>query len=185
MQYNVSVTAWREALYGTRLRGLVQNPPQLVITSSSMQPLITVDKERSVEMSGWHFKWPIRYYMTPVNLPHEQRLKLMEQRQKDLYRRHAWKGNVPGQLSNVSNLTKITRDVYEADSSRDWQPTSVYKPLEQQMGGKYQRGWGYRNPDKKVVGETLGGKGLGWKRKLSGLWQIVPERIGYSPNRGY
>ena len=185
MQYKISVTAWRESLHGVRLRGLVQEAPHLQITHSSRQPLITLEEERQVALSGWSFQWPIRYYLTPINLPREQRVRLMEQRQMDLYRMHACKGGASAPHSNVHHLSSIKREEFAPDQQRDWQPLSVYKPYAEQSGGKYQRGWGHRSEDKKTVGEMLGGKGFGWKKKRQHMWQGLADRIGHSPNIGY
>ena len=103
----------------------------------------------------------------------------------NLYKMHAHKGGISAPQSNVYNMSKIKREPFLPDQRCEWQPLSLYKPLQEQTGGKYQRGWGYRNEDKKVVGEMLGGKGFGWKKKRRLMWQHLSDRIGNSPNIGY
>ena len=165
MQYRISSTAWREALTGTRVRGLLHEPPPIQYTRSSTQPIPTLAEERDVTLSGWCFQWPIQYRLLPKNISHEMKMNIMYRQRQDLHQRF---------------VEKI-----EPDSASVWEPLLVLKPVATSYGGLYQKQWGYRHPQKQVVGERLGGRGFGWRKRLPQFWQLSHDHFVYTHNRSY
>eukprot|EP00759_Apiculatamorpha_spiralis_P048989 PhF_6_TR4415/c0_g1_i2/m.5966 len=151
MQYRISSTVWRESLNGTRVRGLLHTPPKINYTKSSTLKLPTLEDERHVDLSGWQFQSPHMFQATPLNMDHVPRMQLLSIRQQDLHSRHVRKENTP-------------------DSAMVWNPMASMKPLTD--GFAQQRGMGFRNWDKQVVGERLGGRGFGWKKKMRYNWNL-------------
>ena len=196
MQYPISITAWRESLTGVRLRGLLAPPPPLHRVSSARTPLPTLVEERDLTHSGWHFLWPVRHALLPVNLPFAQKQKLREERQKELFRMHAGKGTRgawdmgdgagrPLPRTNVTHLTQLCYPEWVPDRMKVWRPLSTVKPYHSQAGGELSRSAGFRSADKSVVGERCGGRAHGWKKKRTLMWQLSDHMQGYSPMRGY